>query len=294
MRIRAAGVGADGGIAHAARHGRGRAAAGAAGRAVGRPRVPGRANVGVDDAVGEFEQVGFAHQHGPGRGEAVDEGGVARGHVVGQDAAAAGRTHAGGVDQVLERDGNAVEQAAIQAPTQFIGGAPGGGARLVGGDGDKGVEHGVERLDLGEGQLGHGHGRERPTAVACRHLGDGGKEDVFSRHGRCLPLLAVGTANGAHGGPAAGSVARFRAARRASASSRPCTKGTRAAARAGANCTPLQAARCCTAAASTGMSSGPGTRLLSLIGVPSVRPGWLPAGGGGRPRWRGSGRSRRR
>ena len=123
---RAARVGADGAQRHAGHHGGGRSAARAPGgpRRVERVADGAKCRVFARRAQRELVQVGLADQHGAGRlqprgDDGVGGGGRERTHVRG------GRGgHARLVDQVLERDWDAVQRPAIVSAGQFAIGQP--------------------------------------------------------------------------------------------------------------------------------------------------------------------------
>jgi hypothetical protein len=80
----------------------------------------------MDGAVGVFEQVGLAEDHGAGVLEPAHERGIIRRHPRAVGAGGAGRRHARDVDQVLDRHGDAVQWSAVAAGRQL----PFGGSRL--------------------------------------------------------------------------------------------------------------------------------------------------------------------
>ena len=113
---------------HASRH-RGRRTAA---RAAGDPRqVPGiarhlKSRVLVRAAHGELVEIRLADQHGVGRFEPLDDGGVVRWDEVFQHPRSTGGRLAGGAQQVLERDrqaGQAAERFAGFAALVDVGGS---------------------------------------------------------------------------------------------------------------------------------------------------------------------------
>ena len=86
------------------------------------------------------------------------------------------------------RDGNAKERALVTAPEGHLG-----GARVlegaVGGQGDEGMQDGVELLDALEQGAGDLDGRDLALAIAGAQLTDGRIGDVVT-HGCPPPLPA--------------------------------------------------------------------------------------------------------
>jgi hypothetical protein len=80
----------------------------------------------------------------------------ALGHVVGEDLGAGGGADAGGLVQVFEREGDAVQRSPGPARGQAGLGLPGFGQSPLRQEGDEGVEPAVQRLDAfqaGAGEL---------------------------------------------------------------------------------------------------------------------------------------------
>ena len=82
---------------------------------------------------GELGHVELAQQHRSGLFQAGDDGGVVPGHEVVEHRGAAGGANALGVHLVFDRDGHAVERAAILAAGNLRLGVPGCLPRQVGG-----------------------------------------------------------------------------------------------------------------------------------------------------------------
>ena len=139
---------------HARGQRRGFAATRPAGRQVGVPRVPGepaQRAVGVD-AQAEVGQVGPPDRDGSRGPHALDDGGVGRGHGVGQRRHALGGGRALHVDVLLDREGHPVEHAQGLACRPALVGAPGRGERRLGqhdGDGVQGRVHRLDALEVG-------------------------------------------------------------------------------------------------------------------------------------------------
>ena len=109
------GLGAQGDGADAGGDGYGGAAAGTAGR-VG--RVPGVEGGGGVKA-GKFGGDGFAHHNGAGVFQAGQNGGVIVGDEIGVDLGAGGGGNAGGIENVFDADGYAVEGAGLGQGIEF-------------------------------------------------------------------------------------------------------------------------------------------------------------------------------
>src|SRR5215467_16195319 len=95
------------------------------------------------DAIGELVHVGFAEENGARSFELRDDGGVPRWDEILQNFGAGSGTNVLGVNVVLQRDGDAVERAAVA--TRFAGekfgfGSFGLGKGKVGGHSEVGVE----------------------------------------------------------------------------------------------------------------------------------------------------------
>ena len=154
---RAAGVGADRDRRLERRDRRRRAAAGAAGDAVEVPGVVGRAEGRVlgRAAHGELVHVRLAEDHDPGLAQAAHDRRVVRRPPALEDARAAGRGHALGGDDVLERErhaGQRTERLARPAPGVDAAGRVAG---ALGVDVQERVDGGVDGLDPGQVRVGH-------------------------------------------------------------------------------------------------------------------------------------------
>jgi hypothetical protein len=110
--------------------------------------------------VAELRRRGLAEQDGAGLFHARGADCVFGGHVVVMMQGAEGRAHAGGVHQVLGGEGNAVQQAERLALHDGVFSLFGGGARLIGDDGDEAVQHGLKFLGAGEDGVGEFDGRD--------------------------------------------------------------------------------------------------------------------------------------
>ena len=126
---RAAGVGAGGGEAQIARH-RGRRTAGRTARhqigvanlarRQGLNTGPKRAGL-VGRAHGEFVHVGLAQHHRAGIPQILRHGGFIRRHEIAQDVAARRGAHALGAEQILDRQRQAFQRAALALRQPRIG-----------------------------------------------------------------------------------------------------------------------------------------------------------------------------
>ena len=91
--------------------------------------------------------------------EPLGDEGVARRHVIGQHLGAAGHAHAAHRDEILERDGHAVERAAAPAGRLLGVGGAGAGPGSLAHHGDVGAQHAVvagDAVEIGLGGLHRG------------------------------------------------------------------------------------------------------------------------------------------
>ena len=176
----AAGIGADRQRRVVGRHGRRRASAAAAGDAIERPRVDGRAVGGMlgRRAHRELVHVGLAEDHRARRPQPLGDVRVVRRHVPLEDPRARGALAAGHRDEVLERHGDAQQRTEPVERVSVVG--PGGGQAGVGGvglrerplaiDGQPDVECPVVALGGGEVRLGQLVRRDLAAPQESRHL----------------------------------------------------------------------------------------------------------------------------
>ena len=130
------------------------AAGGAAGGVV---EIPGIMDFAVDFVVvaaGEFEAVVLADKDAAGVVEVGYGGAVGVGDVVFEDLGAVGGADTGGVVDIFDGVGDAVEVAAAVACGDFGFGAAGGVEGAVGTEGEEGVELAVDGVDSIEAGLG--------------------------------------------------------------------------------------------------------------------------------------------
>ena len=163
---RASEVAAVGEGCHARGEGGGGPAAAAAARLRQVPGVAGRAEHLVEGlrAGPQFGRVGLAEGDRAGGPLALDDEGRLVGHVVLEGAAAEGGADAGGDEQVLVNDGQAVQGADREARRQVRVRRVGGGERRVGHAGHDGVDARIEPVDAVEMRLHDLARRHRPPA----------------------------------------------------------------------------------------------------------------------------------
>jgi hypothetical protein len=101
----------------------------------------------VRDAERPLVEVELPEEHGTRRSQLPDDGAVLLGHAVAEDARTARRSKAGGVVQILERDGDPVQRAAIDAVREVVVGAFRLGERGLGRERDEGAQLAVVARD---------------------------------------------------------------------------------------------------------------------------------------------------
>ena len=146
---RAAEVAAVGQADHPRRQGGRRAAAAAARAPAQVKRVAGGAEHGIDGvrARAELRHVGLAQADRTRRGHPLHDQRVPGWHVLGEQRGAVGGAHASGVEEVLVRHRQAVEQPGAFSPGQQRVRGGGLGQRCVEAPGDHGVDGPVQGLD---------------------------------------------------------------------------------------------------------------------------------------------------
>src|SRR5436305_12886069 len=97
-------------------------------------------------AVGELMHIEFAEEDGPGCTEAPHDLCIRNGNAIFEKTAGCGRAHARRINQILQRNRDAVECASPAALVDFRLGLPGFRQRGLGTDGDKGVQLRIETL----------------------------------------------------------------------------------------------------------------------------------------------------
>ena len=171
---RAAGVRAERPHHQPRRHPGARAAGRAAGEVLAVPRISRRRPGQVErrPAMGEFMRRQLAQQHRagfikPGHGCSVEFW-----HVGLASAGMPGRADAGGAVDVLQRDRNAMQWAAVAAGHDFRLRRPGLLQRQFGGHQQIGVQLRIDRLDAVEECPGQLHRRKLPPLEQLGGLGD--------------------------------------------------------------------------------------------------------------------------
>ncbi len=144
---RASGVRPDGERHDPGRNGGGGPAARPSGGAAGVDRVVGLADRGMGDAIGVFEEIGLAEEDRSGIAQPGDKRGVCVGERRCDRPCPVARGRAAHVDQVLDRDGHAVERTQVPPRTEVLAGLVRLRARAVGEDRGKGVEFRLARGD---------------------------------------------------------------------------------------------------------------------------------------------------
>jgi hypothetical protein len=99
------------------------------------------------EVAGALGNVGLPVDHGAAVAQERDHGGVAFRHMMAQGLDAAGRSHAGGLEHVLDRHGQAVQRTERLAPRRGLVGALGVLARALLVKGDNCVDRRVDLLD---------------------------------------------------------------------------------------------------------------------------------------------------
>lgn len=164
------------------------------------PRIAGDAGqrAGGDALVAEFRRRGLADDDGARRLEARDRDRIGPRDVLGMDVRAVRRALAGDVDQVLDRDGHAMQRPERRTGGDRGLGRPGRGHRLVAAGADIGVDRRLRPVDRVQHGLDIGHGRQRATAdhrrrasragTAGRRTSGAGTPERIARTMPCGPL----------------------------------------------------------------------------------------------------------
>src|SRR3954447_8719784 len=124
---------------------------------------------GADHAaatIGEFVEVGLADDDCASLKQLVDKWSIRGGEAVGEESRAGGGANSGDIDEVLERDWNAVKRAAVVAACDFIVGRSSLRECRFSHYGDKGVQRAVESSDAVETGLGEFERRDTLRAQA--------------------------------------------------------------------------------------------------------------------------------
>ena len=117
--------------------------------------------------------VRLAQDHGPSRLESLNDSGVALWDVLGEEWGSGRRPHAGCLESILDRAGDAVERPPPLAPGQGVVGRLGTPQGLVGAERHYGVDLRVKLLDAGQDVPGQFHGgdllaSDRPRGIERR------------------------------------------------------------------------------------------------------------------------------
>ncbi len=177
---RAAGIGADRAGHKTRRHRRAGAARRAARHVAGVPRVARRwpRQVIARAAEREFPGGELAHQHATAGVEPLDDVGIGLRHMVLAQFRMPGGQDAGGLDDVLQRVGDAVHRAAALASQQFALSLRRLGQRLVLGGAQKAVQFAVMRGDAREQAFGDLDRRQFALAVKPAQFRNRQKGDI--------------------------------------------------------------------------------------------------------------------
>ncbi|MNZ49045.1 hypothetical protein D3C78_668020 [compost metagenome] len=189
---RAAGVGAQRGQGHACAQSyrtAGGRAAGDAGEVVGVAHAEQLAGVErrvvAGGAEGQLVHVGLAQHDGAGLAQRTQARRVLARHEVGQRRGAGGGRQAGGVDVVLDHDGDAGQRLERQTGAARGVRRIGGGQRALRVEGDEGVQL-AAGLGAGETGLDQLAAAQAPRAEGVERLGDGqvGGAGSLREHGQ--------------------------------------------------------------------------------------------------------------
>ena len=139
------------------------------------PRIARRRERQIEarTADGELVRRELAQQHAAGLAQPRGGDAVLLRHHVQPQLGMAGRADAGGVVDVLQRIGDAVERPAVAARLQFRIGAAGIFQRAILGDQDEGVQRAVARGDACQRVARQRLGGDGAGAQQAAHLGDG-------------------------------------------------------------------------------------------------------------------------
>ena len=170
---RTSGVAAHGGEADAGGNGCPRTAAGKPGDAVKVPGVAGPAVAGAGEIDGELGEVRLAEDDRAGVEQALDGEGMLRGHVIEAGGRGAGGGRAGDVVEVLDRDGEAVQGAAVDAAGDLLLGDASAVVKLMlAVDVDEGVDLRLDVLEARDDDAHQLDGGEAAALDEARRLGD--------------------------------------------------------------------------------------------------------------------------
>ena len=118
----------------------------------------------------KFRRVRLADDHRSGALDALDEKRAVRRHEILEDGRTERRANTGRRLQILVRDRQPVQRTEGRAASLFFVGAPGGGHRLLGNQGDDGVDGRVDAFDLFQVRGEDFTGGELLRADEARHV----------------------------------------------------------------------------------------------------------------------------
>ncbi len=172
---RSAGIGSDRAERHARRHGDRRTAARTSRRSSGIVGISRRAEARIfrGRAERELMKVGLADEHRAGLAQTACHRRVGRRHVILAHERPGRRGRAFAVDQILERERNAVQRSEVAAAGDFFVSLARARQRLIGGDGDERIQLRIELRDRRQAILGDLLGRDLPRRDLRRELSDG-------------------------------------------------------------------------------------------------------------------------
>ena len=133
-------------------------------------------------AEGELGHHQLADDDRAGALQPLDDGAVGGGDAVPFDLRAGGRADAGGVVEVFNTDGDAVHRSAVLTARHLRLGLLGGQHRLVAGDGDEGVDRGLDLVDALEKSRRDLDGRDLPRTQQRAQLGNRTMAEVVGAH----------------------------------------------------------------------------------------------------------------
>src|SRR2546429_491177 len=115
-----------------------------------RPEVANRRTASVSELV----HIELAEEHCPGRLEAPHDLRILCRNTILEQTAACGRTHSSRIDQILQRNRDAMEGTSPAVLMDFRLGLPGFCQRGLGRDGNKGVQLRIDPLNSAKTRLG--------------------------------------------------------------------------------------------------------------------------------------------
>ena len=113
-------------------------------------------------AEAQLVQPGLAQGYGAGGAQALDHGRILVGLMVSVVPGSVGGPYAAGIDEVLDRHGNAVQGSAVHSGRQLAIRLLGLLEGRIGGHGDVRIQESVHQFDARQGRPGQFHGRSLP------------------------------------------------------------------------------------------------------------------------------------